>query len=250
MRTYPFERRTCLSTLLTLVSQIPHQALQRIKLADLKAHDTDIQHIECPTCPLISNSQRTLLNYASTRKGKGKPLALDGFCHKPALSAILQYAQCREPEKYSVVRVCNNCYTHLRKKEGGYARYEFRNEVIYQVPEARQSAKQRAGDPALSVLTSAGRSRARSGHPAYIFKDRKPSEHWQPLSPETARVKFPLLSNPLPFANAELADGYVKLAPDTRDFTKGQYSTCGQYWRQRLFPARGIYQQLLAAVLL
>ena len=91
--------------------------------------------------------------------------------------------------------------------------------VVYQVPDARQSDYQRAGVSVLSVLTTAEHTTARIGPLACMFSTHKPGEHWQQFSPRTRRVKFPVLTAPLPSANTELADGYLKLAPDTKDFT-------------------------------
>ena len=91
--------------------------------------------------------------------------------------------------------------------------------VVYQVPDARHSDYLGAGVSALSVLTTAEHATARTGPLAYMFSTRKHGEHWQQFSSRTRRVKFPVPTAPLPLANAELADGYVKLAPDTKDFT-------------------------------
>ena len=53
----------------------------------------------------------------------------------------------------------------------------------------------------------------------HIFVERQASAQWSPASLQEAQTKYPLLSHPLPFANAEIADGFLKMAPDARDFT-------------------------------
>ena len=199
--------------------QNPHLVLQRKQMAEHRAHASEVRHILCPTCPLMYRHGRNPLRFPGGQTGKTKPLLLANFRHPRALKAILQNAECTEPQKFKAIRVCRDCYFHLMPDEGGFGRFKFQGELIYQRTFEPGAKKKRASDLSLSLLTSAGRSRAKIGPPMTMFSERPASDQWEPASLETAQARFPLLRDPLPFANAEIADGYVDVPPDVKDFT-------------------------------